>query len=68
MGILSELSQVAKAGRIEQLNAYLSEEMNSTHEGSSRYLHYLCSETPRTIGAQRRSQNHNMEISFASFR
>lgn len=69
MGILGELNQLAKAGRLEQVDAYLSEELNSTHENCSSVLTAdMCSENPRTMGADRRRMHHNMEISFASVR
>lgn len=68
MGILGDLSQLAKAGRLEQLNEYLSEEMDSSRENSYDMLSDLSSESSRTASAHRRSTHHSKEISFASFR
>lgn len=62
MGILGELSQIAKAGHIEQLNEYLNDETNAKSESSDTL------DTPRKAGAHRRTMHHDAEISFASFR
>lgn len=62
MGILGQLSEMAKAGQTEQLRSYMTTELGVSADS----LHDLRAYDPRIAGAHKRMMNHNMEISIAS--
>ncbi|HBI63702.1 MAG TPA: hypothetical protein DDX51_01085 [Clostridiales bacterium] len=68
MGILGELNQMAKAGRMEQLHAYLTDEANLSRKECNCIPSDFSLNDPRMAGAHRRLMHHNAEISLASFR
>lgn len=68
MGILGELNQMAKAGRIEQLHAYLNNENIFCDRDFTDISACIGFNDARTAGAYRRLMHHNAEISIASYR
>lgn len=68
MGILGELNHMVKEGQIDQINEYLNDELIPNHDTHSHISAYIGINNPRTAGAYRRKNCHNMEISLASSR
>lgn len=67
MGILGELNQMVKAGSMEQLHTYLTNENNLSRKDAGTPANIDLND-PRTAGTYRRSMHHNAEISIASHR
>lgn len=66
MGLLSEFNQLAKAGRIEQLNAYLGENHALNRKDCTAIANHMDPNHDRIASAYRRTTQHNLEISIAS--
>ena len=68
MGILGELNNMAKTKQINELHAYLGNELNSNCTDCDSLAAYIGMNNPRSAGAFRRQMHHNAEIFFASTR
>lgn len=68
MGILGEFNKMAKTKQIDQLHAFLGDELISSCADCNSLSAYIGMNNPRSAGAFRRQMHHNTEIFFASTR
>lgn len=68
MGILGELNKMAKTKQIDELHAFLGNELISTCTDCDSFSAYIGMNNPRSAGAFRRQMHHNAEIFLASIR